>query len=203
VTRHAVLRPAVALAEPISIAGAFSHMMNAVACSQAAVVVRSHRQHGLSSAPAVCLASRPHIRASRVSSRQRWNPSVTTPLVARPVRHVGAAVVLCRALSSQHVSLPAPPAASMVPYYSAFLVFGCAVNTIGPMLPALAAHVGLTPVDMAPLLSAKGAAGLAGSFLCPLLPLVRSMLHPLACAHLSDTSAHIHFIVPSASRRPP
>lgn len=68
-------------------------------------------------------------------------------------------------------SAPAP--ASMVPYYAAFLVFGCAVNTIGPMLPLLAAQVGLSPVDMAPLLSAKGAAGLAGSFLCPLLPLVR------------------------------
>lgn len=57
-------------------------------------------------------------------------------------------------------------------------MFGCAVNTIGPMLPTLAAHVGLTPLDMAPLLTAKGAGGLAGSFLCPLLPLVRRRRAP-------------------------
>lgn len=66
----------------------------------------------------------------------------------------------------------------MLPFYAAFLVFGCAVNTIGPMLPALAAHVQLQPTDMAPLLSAKGAGGLIGSFLCPLLPLVRLPCFP-------------------------
>lgn len=61
----------------------------------------------------------------------------------------------------------------MLKYYAAFLVFGCAVNTIGPMLPSLAQHVGLTPVQMAPLLTAKGFGGILGSFICPLLPLVR------------------------------
>jgi hypothetical protein len=69
----------------------------------------------------------------------------------------------------------AEPLSAMLKYYAAFLVFGCAVNTIGPMLPSLAAHVGLTPVQMAPLLTAKGLGGLAGSFLCPLLPLVRRL----------------------------
>ncbi len=62
---------------------------------------------------------------------------------------------------------------AMLKYYAAFLVFGCAVNTIGPMLPSLATHVGLTPVQMAPLLTSKGLGGLLGTFLCPLLPLVR------------------------------
>ena len=61
----------------------------------------------------------------------------------------------------------------MLKYYAAFLVFGCAVNTIGPMLPSLAHHIGLTPLQMAPLLTAKGFGGLAGSFLCPLIPMVR------------------------------
>lgn len=40
------------------------------------------------------------------------------------------------------------------------------------MLPSLAAHIGLTTVQMGPLLTAKGLGGLAGSFLSPLLPLV-------------------------------
>lgn len=43
------------------------------------------------------------------------------------------------------------------------------------MLPSLAAHIGLTTVQMGPLLTAKGLGGLAGSFLSPLLPLVRAV----------------------------
>jgi hypothetical protein len=72
----------------------------------------------------------------------------------------------------------------MLKYYAAFLVFGCAVNTIGPMLPSLAHHIGLTPLQMAPLLTAKGFGGLAGSFLCPLIPMVRCLLsvqQPAVC----------------------
>jgi hypothetical protein len=74
---------------------------------------------------------------------------------------------------------PAPESAvAMLKYYAAFLVFGCAVNTIGPMLPSLAQHIGLTPLQMAPLLTAKGFGGLAGSFICPLIPMVRRLGEP-------------------------
>jgi len=84
----------------------------------------------------------------------------------------------------------------MLKYYAAFLVFGCAVNTLGPMLPSLAQHVGLTPVQMAPLLTAKGLGGLAGSFLCPLLPL--SALMPgglLAIAASFATIPAVHSLL--------
>jgi hypothetical protein len=73
-------------------------------------------------------------------------------------------------------------------HYAAFLVFGCAANTIGPMLPSLAEHVALTPVQMAPLLTAKGFGGLFGSFVCPLLPLVRVRLRALH--HHSRPTVH-------------
>ena len=77
------------------------------------------------------------------------------------------------AASSDPGEAPALESAlAMLKYYAAFLVFGCAVNTIGPMLPSLAHHIGLTPLQMAPLLTAKGFGGLAGSFLCPLIPMV-------------------------------
>lgn len=118
----------------------------------------------------------------------------------------------------------------MLKFYFAYLLFGCAVNTIGaasrlaqgsparlltfapsalpgrrtaarlaqpqasahsdcacaagPMLPSLAAHVGLTTVQMGPLLTAKGLGGLAGSFLSPLLPLARARRLSCPCRRL-------------------
>lgn len=82
----------------------------------------------------------------------------------------------------------------MLKYYAAFLVFGCAVNTIGPMLPSLAQHIGLTPLQMAPLLTAKGFGGLAGSFLCPLLPMVRRNASP--CTRTPDAGRVQAYLMP-------
>ena len=118
-------------------------------------------------------------------------PQPTVRLAATVRRCRRPSVLLCKttalaaavgAADSAADSDAASPA-GMLKYYAAFLVFGCAVNTIGPMLPSLAAHVGLAPVQMAPLLTAKGLGGLAGSFLCPLLPLVRRAAAQLRTQH--------------------
>ena len=110
---------------------------------------------------ASALLPRPHAKCVR----QRRAPGFRSP------RAFSATL---SASSEPAGAAPAPESAlAMLKYYSAFLVFGCAVNTIGPMLPSLAHHIGLTPLQMAPLLTAKGFGGLAGSFLCPLIPMVR------------------------------
>jgi hypothetical protein len=171
---------------------AHTHVVRHAGCSR-------RTGYGVFAARANLLA--PHRRVScqdaRLSPRHvvKHAPLVVVSRCRGGARHAGLVV----AASSSAVETPAAAPASMVPYYAAFLVFGCAVNTIGPMLPLLAAQVGLSPVDMAPLLSAKGAAGLAGSFLCPLLPLVRrtavafaravSVLTPGACRLCSCQAA--------------
>lgn len=70
------------------------------------------------------------------------------------------------------------------------------------MLPSLAAHIGLSTVQMGPLLTAKGLGGLAGSFLSPLLPLasVSAPLHlralePLRTASSLTSQCSLHCLV--------
>ncbi len=137
------------------------------------------------SASLTCRAS-PQLHATRRSFAPRHLPvhgaARSTQAGARAANSHGRRV-RCVHVTAAAVAEPGvtPRPRSMLPYYVTFLVFGCAVNTIGPMLPSLAAHIGLSPVAMAPLLSAKGAGGLAGSFLCPLLPMVRGAWLQVRC----------------------
>jgi hypothetical protein len=141
-------------------------------------VLQSRARVVLAAAPALPSAERArHAAASTLPPRRCVRlgggdaPRVRRRAVCVPTASLPAAVAA--AATSPADAAEAEPVSAMLKYYAAFLVFGCAVNTIGPMLPSLAQHVGLTPVQMAPLLTAKGLGGLLGTFLCPLLPLVR------------------------------
>ena len=148
--------------------------------------------------------ARPHVCVARARSRALCaartaltGRGLASALLLRPrvkcVRQHGAPVLRSPRASAVALAAASEPAGeafapesalAMLKYYAAFLVFGCAVNTIGPMLPSLAHHIGLTPLQMAPLLTAKGFGGLAGSFLCPLIPMVRCLLsvqQPAVC----------------------
>ena len=143
--------------------------------------------------------ARARFAARAVPSGRRLEPALLPRPRVKSVRqrsapgprsgHVPRASSAALAASSEPAgAAPAPESAfAMLKYYAAFLVFGCAVNTIGPMLPSLAQHIGLTPLQMAPLLTAKGFGGLAGSFLCPLLPMVRR--NRRACLSVASLSA--------------
>ena len=98
--------------------------------------------------------------------------------------------------SENKASLPSTSAPRLLPYVTAFAVFGLAGNSFGPMLPSLAEQAGVSTVALSPVMLAAGLGGLAGVVLCPLLPL--SKLLPGGLAALGATFA----LVPLATSVP-
>jgi hypothetical protein len=156
-----LLQPCALGAAPTSRRAQQTHARVALAAAPA-VPSTERARHGAASA----LLPRRGVRLSCGDAPRLRRRAVCTPTAALPPAVAAAA-------AAPAADAEAEPVSAMLKYYAAFLVFGCAVNTIGPMLPSLATHVGLTPVQMAPLLTSKGLGGLLGTFLCPLLPLVR------------------------------
>lgn len=107
-------------------------------------------------------------------------------------QRAGAAHV---AASTEEQKLDAKPP-SLLPYVTAFAVFGLAGNSFGPMLPSIAEQASVSVVALSPVMVAAGFGGLAGAMVCPLLPL--STLLPGGLAALGATFA----LVPLATSVP-